>query len=268
MARKSVKKTVAKKGRTKPPKNERELLCYGLHICSAIAKRRRSDVVRVYCTESTMGQFSDLLRWCASVKKAYHIVQNAEMERITGSVHHEGVAILVRMQAEGGLAELEQVIARYEEPLVYLDGVQNPHNIGTIMRVMAHFGWKSLVGSSSLPSLTAAAARMSEGGAEYVNIYRIGKVSDFWDLARKHGYKLYGSSSHAATSLYATDFPKKIVFVLGHEVHGMAKQNIALMDQNIFIPGTGQVGSLNVAVASGLLMGEYSRQNGILEPVQ
>ncbi|RYZ56745.1 MAG: tRNA/rRNA methyltransferase [Proteobacteria bacterium] len=243
-----------------------ELLFYGLHICEKLGDRRRSDIIRVYCTEEVMPSFKPLLQWCAGNRKAYHIVTAKELEKITGSVHHEGVAILARQAPYASLRDLEQLLSKHSGPvpLLYLDGVQNPHNIGTIMRVMASFGWPYVVGPKTMAPMSAAAARMSEGGAEFVEVFAAESGSQFIDWAKNLGYKIFGTSSHEATSLYKTSLPDRVVIVLGHEVHGMSKEVDRKLDQRIAIPTTGQVESLNVAAATGILVGEYTRQHKLV----
>jgi TrmH RNA methyltransferase len=240
-----------------------ELLYCGLHICETLVRLRKDDIIRVYCTQEQLGAFGELLRWCAQQKKAYHIVSPADLEKITGSVHHEGVALLARAPVHGTEQALRKRLELFPQPFIFLDGVQNPHNIGTIMRVMAHFGWKTLAGHQQLPPLSAATARVSEGGAEFVETFVLNDALKFLSSLRQLGYRIVGTSSHARTSLYAQPLARKLCLVMGHEVHGASPEIEALFDDAIVIPGTGAVESLNVSVATGLMLGEYSRQHGI-----
>jgi TrmH RNA methyltransferase len=241
----------------------KELLYYGQHICSVLSLKRRSDIIRVYCTEARLPQFGSLLQWCAKNRKAYHVVTEDVLEKVTGSVHHEGVAVLAKAPHIGSCKELLGELRDDAKPVMFLDGVQNPHNIGTIMRVMAHFGWPYLVGSAHLPHLTGAAARMSEGGAESVTMFQCSNVAELFTELKNAGYRVVGTSSHTQQSLYSVPLPKKTVLVLGGEVEGMTKQIEALIDESRSIPGSGQVESLNVSVACGLFLGEYTRLYGI-----
>lgn len=257
-----MSKTIIPRNQVKKPQAA-ELLYYGLHICEKLALRRRDAIIRVYCTEDTMRDFKPLLQWCAANRKAYHVVTGKELETITGSVHHEGIAILARQPTYRSLRDLEQILSKHAEavPLLYLDGVQNPHNIGTIMRVMASFGWPYVVGPKTMAPMSAAAARMSEGGAEFVDVFTAESGAAFCDWAKSLGYAVYGTSSHEARSLYETSLPARVVIMLGHEVHGMSKDVERKVDKRLAIPSSGQVESLNVAAATGILVGEYTRQH-------
>lgn len=252
------------RAKTKASSSFPELLYYGQHICLKLADRRRDDIIRVYCTEDLMPAFKPTLQWCAANRKAYHIVSGKDLERITGSVHHEGVAILAKQVRHGSLEALSSLLKVLPEtPLLYLDGVQNPHNIGTIMRVMASFGWPFVVGPQTMAPISAAGARMSEGGAEFVEVFTAESSLAFVDWAKMNGYTIFGTSSHESSSLFQVQLPRKSIFVLGHEVHGMTKDLEAKVDKRIVIPSTAQVESLNVAVATGILVAEYTRQHDL-----
>jgi tRNA G18 (ribose-2'-O)-methylase SpoU len=71
-----------------------EIKVYGRNACAALWQHRAADIVRVYVTEPMLKDFGPLLKWCAKNKKAYHVLDNASMEKVAQSVHHEGVVIL------------------------------------------------------------------------------------------------------------------------------------------------------------------------------
>lgn len=260
------KKEAAKekpKQERKQKQKQEELLFYGRHISEKIAAVRRQDIIRVYCTEETLPSLRELLQWCAQERKAYHVVSPADMQRITQSVHHEGIALLARVEPVGSSEDLLRLVGKRTTPLLILDGVQNPHNLGTIMRVMASFGWPALVGSKDLPALSSSAARMSEGGAAYVRSFACEDLGAMIRSLQARGYLIVGTSSHAQASLYEAELPEKCAFILGSEVNGMSASVRKLIDLEVAIPATGQVESLNVAVASGLLLGEHCRRHGL-----
>lgn len=238
-----------------------EFLYYGINICKTIFTVRSDEIIKVYITQNQTKEFKELLTWCARQKKAYHITENSEMEKVTGSVHHGGIALIAKAPAVNGLTELKNNLKQSGySPILFMDGVQNPHNIGIIMRTMAHFGWSALVGGENLPGLSAAAARMSEGGCEFVNMYRIPEIEDLFGWAKGNGYKFIGTSSHSERSLYGYTIPRKSFFIIGDEVEGMSRPMIHICDEMLKISGTDNVESLNVSVACSIILGEYFRQ--------
>jgi len=92
-----------------------------------------------------LSEMGDVLKWCANNKKAYHVVSKEDLATISGSVHHEGVALLAKRRPVVFEDDLYAKLKNERQPLIVLDEVLNPHNIGAILRIMAHFGWKHLI---------------------------------------------------------------------------------------------------------------------------
>ena len=157
---------------------KKEIKYYGLHACLAIWEKRPQDIIRVYLDPSNVKTFSRLLKWCAEQKKTYHIIPFGELNQVSDSVHHEGVCILARdlpfLTDDGVIAYLNQ--NSYRSSLLYLDGVQNPHNLGSIMRTCAHFGVPLILGEAGqIPPLTPSACRIAKGAAEIVRLASLQK---------------------------------------------------------------------------------------------
>jgi len=259
----------AKKPASPPPASPRpsrprhrgksEELYHGVRACEAIFARRPHEIVRVYVAETQKKRWGPLLSACAKDRKGYQLVGSDNLARLTGSLHHEGIAILAKAIRRWSLADLLAALDAMEAtgPLIYLDGVQNPHNLGSILRTAAHFGAAAILGKQGeLPPLSPAAVRVAEGAAEFVRVCDVADPPV--DLARlkKAGYKVVTASSGRGESLYAAKLTKKSVLVLGSEGHGVSKAVDAVADKRVQIPGTGAVESLNVSVACGILLSE------------
>jgi TrmH RNA methyltransferase len=111
-----------------------EMSYYGRHACRAVFHHRPDAIIRVYLTNELIGDLSPLMKFCAEKKLAYHVVSSADLEKITGSVHHEGVCILARRNAALNQASILAQMSRADQACyLYLDGVGNPHNIGALL---------------------------------------------------------------------------------------------------------------------------------------
>lgn len=232
---------------------------HGVRACQALFARRPEDIVRVYVAQARQKEFADLLAWCARERKGFQVVEPDSLQRLTGSVHHEGVAILAKAVRRSDLSDL---LGRGGEAaaVLYLDGVQNPHNLGSMLRTAAHFGAAAVVGKAGdMPPLSAAAVRVAEGAAEHVPVCDL--ADPVADLARlkKAGYRVVVTSSHRGESLFTAKLGPKVVLVLGSEAEGVSKPIEALADLRVRIPGTGVVESLNVSVACGIVLAEAFR---------
>lgn len=241
---------------------------YGVHATQALFEARPNDIVRLYLTKERMAAYAELMKWCARQKKAYHIVTDEELEKIAASVHHEGVLLLAKRHLRlNDKTLVELAVQRAKAPadvMVYLDGVQNPHNIGSMLRVAAHFGASALLGrKDELPPMTPSACRVAEGGAERVPMADLTVAEATLRELKALGYTLLATSSHGGDRLYAKPLPKHCVLLLGAEVTGMSQKLTAIADRRLQIPGTGIIESLNVAMATGILLSEHWRAHGV-----
>lgn len=272
-------------------------LYYGLNTCLALWGQQADGIKRLFVSEDRLKKVSKILKWCAQRKRPYHVVTPDDLAKITKSVHHEGIAMLVEpqfpMDEEGFFqwltkeeAEPRGTVQKKKPPLLilYLDGVKNPHNLGSVVRTAAHFGIPVILGRmGELPRLSPSAARVAEGGMLAVKCVALKNPRESLEVLRKkHGFELVGTqsalsegeggSSPAAKasqkitgelgSLFAKPFSSRSVLFLGNEVTGMSPEIRSLADRNVFIPGSGNVESLNVAVAAGIFFGEFWRLYG------
>jgi len=242
------------------PKNK-EIKYYGIHACLEIWKIRPTDIIRVYLLKENLPIFSALLKWCANSKKSYHIVAEEDLCKLTESTHHEGVCMLAVEKSSLPF----QKISLNDPCLLYLDGISNPHNVGSIIRTCTHFGIKHIIGEKNkLPGLNPSACRIAKGGAEHVSISYLNNINDL-KVLKKKGYIFIATDSNSkkAVSLYKYKFPLKSLIILGAEDKGISKNIMKEADATLIIPGSGKIESLNVSVATALFLGEYWRQKEI-----
>lgn len=239
-----------------------EIKICGLHACQAVFRRRPEDIRRLYVARALVPTFGDYLKILADRRVAYHVVDDEELEKITQSVHHGGVAMIVRepppIGLGGVLAALRSDGPEAPHALLYLDNVQNPHNLGAIVRVAANFGVDGVLVAGEAGASTAM-IRTAEGGAEYVPVVPVPLGAAPLQRLREAGFRLLATSSHADGSLYRGPMPARSVILLGSESHGLAPAVLAQADATIAIPGTGDVESLNVATACAVILAEHWR---------
>lgn len=241
----------------------RELKYYGTAACRALWQQRPDDVIRIYVEQALIKHFSDLLKWAATHRKAYHIVTGDELEKITESVHHQGICLLARDKPQGTFPALLKTLKSDQQPqlLAYLDGVENPHNLGAIVRSCAHFGIRHILGEAGkLPRLSPSACRVAEGGAEFVELVTLDKPLDQLKQLQQLGFNLLATAMQRGHDLYHYDFPARTVLIFGAEEHGVSQAMFKAADATLHIPGSGHVESLNVSVAFALIAGENYRQ--------
>ena len=244
-----------------PPRARRdeELRLHGVNACLAAFAKRPDDLRKVWLTEENIPAFKPVLAWCVKHRIGYRVVEADEIEKLTASGHHEGVCFAMRRgEAPSLAAVLEAVDAESPALLLWLHGVGNPHNLGAILRSAAHFGVRAVL-LSDASGLSPAAYRVSEGGAEAVPCVQAENVDAALKRLRGAGFRLAATAVRGGQSLYEKPLPARLVLLLGAEQTGLPPHLLDAADLRLRIPGTGAVESLNVSVASALLVAEWAR---------
>jgi RNA methyltransferase, TrmH family len=239
-----------------------ELKIYGRNAAMAILDARPDDLIKAWVAEPQKKQFAKLLKACAQRQRAYHLVGDDELEALAESKHHEGVVLLVRERALSFEDWLAVVPAKGPALVLALDRVQNPFNLGAIVRTAAHFDAWGIVVAEDDARLSGAAYRTAEGGAEHVPIVRVPKLARGLEALKKAGFRVLATSGEAERSLH-DELPERAVFLLGSEGEGLDDALFAKADATITIPGSGRVESLNVSAATAVLCAFHHARFGL-----
>jgi RNA methyltransferase, TrmH family len=190
----------------------------------------------------------------ARARKPYRQVGSAELTRIAGTMLHGGAVAIARPRP---LVDLDPAAAGWAEddkPVLILDGIGNPHNLGAIARSAAFFGLARIVladrPDQALPS--DAAYRVAEGGLEYVMLYRASLPVALPTLRRT--YHIVGTSLDRGSARMDPTRDRPVALILGNEKTGLSAATLALCHEMVRIPGSGHVQSLNVASAAAILL--------------
>ena len=151
--------------------------------------------------------------------------------------------------------------------LVALDGVEDPQNLGAIVRVAEAAGVHGLILTRRrAPQLTAAVARASAGAIEWLPVGRVGNLTRSLESLKERGYWVFGASPTATDDLY--ELPDRVVsgnrvVVLGAEGRGIRPGVEGALDHVVQIPMGGRVGSLNVSTAAAIVLFELKRRDRV-----
>jgi TrmH RNA methyltransferase len=237
-----------------------ELRLYGLNAVRAVFARRPQAIRKVYLLEARIPQLQPLLKWCAANRIGYRVVEETDLQKLASSAHHEGVVADVLREEPQSLTAWLRELPAGPHCALWLDGVGNPHNLGAILRSAAHFGVAAvLLPKHSTMTLSGAAARVAEGGAEQVPFVRLGRDDNAIAQLRGAGFTLAATVVRGGADVFRTTLPQRLVYVLGAEGAGMDAQLAATCDLQLSIPGSGAVESLNVAAATAVLLAEWAR---------
>lgn len=241
-----------------------EIKACGVNACRAIFKARPNDLVRAYVTEELIKEFGDLLKFCSTNKKAYHVVRADELNKISGSTHHEGVCVIAKVKPAQTWEALKAKLSESKTKptlLLILEDVGNPHNVGAMLRTAAHFGVAGVLAPNQdtfKPS--PALLRTAEGGYETVGVTTSPKLSDLVAELKKLGFEVIATAANAKATIYDEEaLSPRVAFIVGNESRGISADARKLAHSTLSIPGTGAVESLNVSAATASLCSEFWR---------
>ncbi|MBN8891620.1 MAG: hypothetical protein BGP12_08560 [Rhodospirillales bacterium 70-18] len=225
----------------------------GIKPVAALFARRAEDVQRLFYLPAMREAAGPLCGVLAKARKPYRMVEAEELEKIAGTPHHSGVVAVARARVP---AILDPTQPPRDKLLLVLDGIGNPHNLGAIARSAAFFGVKSLlIGEGighAMPS--DAAYRTSEGGLEYLDLYRTRDLPRALMLMEPHYRTVAASLGREALPLAELPRDRPVALVLGNEENGVSEPVLAACRRQVRIAGSGRVQSLNVAQAAAVLL--------------
>lgn len=237
-------------------------LIYGIHPVRQALLERAGQVERVYLQsglgDDRQARLADALSKAARVMR----VSADELEKLTGTSKHQGVAALLTESGPLSEGAARDLLAGVERPLVLaLDGVQDPRNFGACLRTADAAGVHLVVVARHRNvDVTPVVSKVAAGAAESQAIVQVSNLVRFLESLKGQGLWIVGTDDAAETSLYDVDLTTGIVLVLGAEGEGLRHLTSERCDHRVRLPMLGSVSSLNVAVAAGVCLYECLRQ--------
>lgn len=230
----------------------------GLSAVAALFERDPQRAERLFFDDRMKTEAAPLCKQMAAARKPFRHVSTEELAKVAGTPLNGGIVVVCQPRP---LANFEAVKsfnwAKAGEPLVILDGIGNPHNLGAIARTMAFFGLTKLIVSDhpgqALPS--DAAYRVAEGGLEWVEVYQAPALPKALSRLKPH-YQVIGTAlgAHRPMQEIFSSKDKPLALVLGNEEDGLPPPTLAACDEIVTIPGSGRVQSLNVSATAAILI--------------
>lgn len=241
----------------------KEEIIYGMNpVSEALRGTRRAFELFVAGT-ATDRRLEKLLKLATEKGVPVRKREKADLSRLCGTEHHQGVALRV----EGfTYAELDDVLERCrasEEKglLLVLDGVQDPHNLGAIIRSAACAGAQGvIIPKDRAARITPTVEKASAGAVETVAVAQVTNVAQTLEELKQAGFWIFGAADSARDELYGLDLTGDVVLVIGSEGEGIRPLVRKTCDGLFSIPMRGGVSSLNASVAAGIALFEAVRQ--------
>ena len=232
------------------------MILSGIHPV-AEALRAGSAIERILIAQGAGGpRMQEVIDLARKAGVPIRFEPRASLERLAGSSAHQGI---VALGAARKYAELDAVAE--SDLLVVLDGVEDPHNLGAIVRTAHAAGAGAvIIPERRAASLTDVVAKAAAGALEHLPVARVTNVNRTLEELKKGGHWIYGLDERGTESYDQIDYAAKSVLVLGGEGKGLHEQVRKHCDVLVRIPMAGKISSLNVSVAAGIVLFELRKR--------
>ena len=191
---------------------------------------------------------------------------NSEINALVGNVNHQGIVALCDEYKYLTLKQMISKLEHKENPLiVLLDGLEDPHNLGAILRSVDAFGADGvIIGANRQVRLTSTVAKVSTGAIEYVDVAMVTNLNQAVKELKEAGYWVVASDGEARQDYREVDYNMKTVLIVGSEGFGVSQLLLKNSDFIVKIPMVGHVNSLNASVACALFLAQiYNSRNPV-----
>lgn len=245
-------------------KNE---VLYGIHTLSAMLERRPENVLELFfLTSRDDARLEKVRQQAQRLGLSMNLRSREQLDKLADSTQHQGVVARVRESVPGDDNDLDALLDGLTEPpfLLVLDGVTDPHNLGACLRTADAVGVHAVVTPRDRAAgLTPVARKVAVGAAEVLPFFQVTNLARTLGRLKERGLFVTGTALEPESrSLYESDLKGPLVVIMGAEGTGMRRLTRESCDQLVYIPMSGSVESLNVSVATGVVLYEARRQRG------
>ncbi len=243
--------------------NNQEII-YGRNSVMEALKAGTSINRLIYAKGEGTGSLKAILAF-AKAKGILSVAQDRKkLDELCGHRNHQGVVAYIAAATYVTPEDILQVAKDKDEApfVVILDEIQDPHNLGAILRTADAVGAHGvIIPKHRAVGLTGTVAKTSAGAVHHVPVARVTNIPATIDYLKEQGLWIAGTDLSGTMPFYQADFKGPIGLVIGSEGHGMGQLTCKKCDFVVTIPMCGQVTSLNASVAAGVVMYEIFKQH-------
>jgi len=237
----------------------------GFHAVVGALEQRADTVEVVWIVEGLTGaRARRILDLVGRSGVRYQTVPRSKLAAVAGTPAHNGVAVRLAPTAFTDPAAILAV----EGPacIIGLDGIEDGHNLGAVVRSAAAFGLAGVVvGGPHPPPLGGAAAKVAAGTLPLVRVGHVGSLGDFAAAARRRGFWVLGAEA-GGVPIGNGDLPHRLLLCIGGEASGLRAKTRHALDGSVSIPMAAGVESLNLSVAAAIVAWEWRRRLPVARP--
>lgn len=237
---------------------------YGFHAVLARLRADPASVIEIFLDE-TRGdaRARDLASLAERAGVRVLRVPAKRLDGFYGGGRHQGV--VARIAVKAARESLDEILEQVEKPLLLvLDGVTDPHNLGACLRVANAAGVHAVIAPRDRAAgVSAVVSKVASGAAEITPYFMVTNLARTLGELKERNIWVVGTDAQAGSTLYESDLPEAVAWVLGAEGAGMRRLTRETCDLLVRIPMHGAVDSLNVSVAAGIVLFESCRRRGL-----
>lgn len=247
---KSIKKLKEKKYRMQ----EQAFLVEGIKLVQEAIQEQMTIRKVVICEDCTTDASIDQNLLYEIAKQDCIYVSKNVFYTLTDVVNPQGILAVIEKKSE------ESSIDYQEDMIIVLDGIQDPGNLGTILRTMDSAGFKQIILSeNSADPYNPKVVRSTMGAIYRINMIQSTNIIETLKNIQKNKFQVVATSLQTQETIYTMDYHKKVI-VIGNEANGVSKEVLELAGKKVKIPMLGKTESLNAAVATSIIVYEYVRR--------
>ncbi len=237
---------------------------FGINPILEALKAGTREFDKVYIAKGTHSKgIEEIVRLCRHQNIPVHFEGRESLDRISGTKKHQGIYGFVAVKGYSSVDEIFDIAeGRKENPFILLlDGVEDPRNLGAIIRTADGAGVHGIIIPKHRSSgLSSTVAKTSAGAIEHMKISRATNLLNTIEWLRDHGLWIYGLDMEGEKEYNTVSYDIPLGIVIGGEGRGIRESIRKACDVRVKIPLFGQVSSLNVSVASGIILFEIAKQ--------
>jgi len=239
----------------------------GIHAAQSAFMYSPQKITRVWLnTERSDKRLETLLETLAELNVPTEKVDRKKLDKLADGMNHQGVVLEVSLPEELSENELKTAVEHLTETTLFLvlDNVQDPHNLGACLRTAdATKVHGIIITKDNAVGITPTVCKVASGAAETVPVYMVTNLARTLRWLKSEGLWIIGTAGEAQNTLYQTDFTVPMALVIGAEEKGMRRLTREQCDLLVKLPMLGTVESLNLSVATGVLLYEILRQRTV-----
>lgn len=230
----------------------------GIHSAKEVARIRPHAVHSLWLKKGW--EENKELTWFAEWAKKNNIKTHVQPVKFFSNLcqTHQGLCLVVTERPKFDYKELDE---NTKQTVVILDGLEDPHNLGAILRTSWLLGVKAVfVPKKQGSPLTPTAIKVASGAVEHVPVIEEANLASVIEGLKKQGFWVYGLAQNHTTNLYNVELAEKVCWVVGSEAKGIRKPVLNACDETVCIPQENELASFNASVACAMALSETKRQ--------